>query len=50
MMTESEIDDRIEEWHASDSDVPLHVFLGMTWEEYSLFVSSPSQFFAQRSS
>ncbi|QFP97348.1 hypothetical protein SEA_SPILLED_33 [Streptomyces phage Spilled] len=32
------IDDLIEEWHEGDSPLPLHEFLGMTSEEYDLFV------------
>ena len=39
-----EIDDYIDEWHDSDSDInlELHEFLGMTWEEYSLWAVKPS--------
>lgn len=36
-----EIEDFIEEWHDSDSAVELHEYLGMTWDEYSLWVSEP---------
>ncbi|PZU96024.1 MAG: hypothetical protein DCE90_11395 [Pseudanabaena sp.] len=38
-----EIDNYIDEWHDSDSDMSLelHEFLGMTWEEYSLWVVKP---------
>jgi len=38
-----EIDDYIDEWHDSDStnDLELHEFLGMTWEEYSLWAVKP---------
>lgn len=34
----SEIDDYIDLWHESDTDLSLHEFLGMTKEEYALFV------------
>lgn len=34
-----EIDDFVEKWHSSDSDLPLHKFLGMTKSEYSLWVA-----------
>lgn len=34
----SEIDDYIEAWHESDSDVSLYEFLGMSKKEYALFV------------
>lgn len=33
-----EVDDFIDEWHDGDSDQPLHKYLGMSKEEYSLFV------------
>ena len=29
-----DIDDWVERWHAGDSKLQLHQFLGMTWEEY----------------
>ena len=37
-----EIDDYVEKWHASDSALPLHKFLGMTKAEYSLWVADPA--------
>ena len=39
-----EIDDYIDEWHDSDLDInlELHEFLGMSWEEYSLWAVKPS--------
>jgi len=39
-----EIDDYIDEWHDSDSAnaLELHEFLGMSWEEYSLWAVNPS--------
>lgn len=33
-VTEEDIDDYISEWHKSTSTLPLHEFLGMTWDEY----------------
>jgi len=36
-----EIDDYVEEWHDSNSTQDLHEFLGMGFEEYSLWVSHP---------
>lgn len=36
-----EIDDFVEEWHDSDSKQSLSEFLGMTKEEYSLWVEKP---------
>ena len=38
----AEIDDFVELWHQGKSDVQLHEFLGMTQEEYSAWVRSPS--------
>jgi hypothetical protein len=36
-----EIDDFVDAWHESNSEEKLHEFLGLTWEEYSLFASHP---------
>ena len=36
-----EIDDFVDFWHDSESTAELHEFLGLTWEEYSLWVSNP---------
>jgi hypothetical protein len=36
-----EIEDFVEDWHLSDSDKEIHDFLGMTFQEYSLWVSEP---------
>ena len=35
---DNKIDDKIDEWHNGDSDVPLHEFLGMTFGEYAKWV------------
>ena len=37
-----EIEDFVEAWHNSDSKQELHEFLGMTFEEYSLWASDPN--------
>jgi len=34
------IDAYIEEWQWSDSEQPLHEFLGMSWSEYGFFVAN----------
>lgn len=34
-----EIEDFVERWHETDADGELHEFLGMSWEEYSLWVA-----------
>jgi putative heme iron utilization protein len=39
-----EIDNYIEQWHNSNSEKSLHEFLGMSWEEYSLFIKDPKFF------
>ncbi len=36
-----EIDDFVDKWHTSSSEEQLHSFLGLTPQEYSLWVSEP---------
>lgn len=36
-----DIDDFIDIWHNSDTNINLHEFLGMTVEEYSNWVHNP---------
>lgn len=36
-----EIDDFIDQWHDSDSEEPLHEYLGLTEREYLLWVEKP---------
>ena len=36
-----EIDDFVSEWHDAESGLKLHEFLGMTHEEYTLWVAEP---------
>lgn len=36
-----EIEDFVEAWHESDSLMDIHDYLGMTFDEYSLWVSDP---------
>jgi hypothetical protein len=36
-----EIEDFIEAWHTSDSDLEIHEYLGMSFAEYSLWVADP---------
>jgi hypothetical protein len=36
-----EVEDFAERWHNSPSDIEIYEYLGMTWEEYSLWVSHP---------
>ncbi len=39
-----EIDDYIDAWHdgITPEDIELHTYLGMTWDEYSLWVRDSS--------
>jgi hypothetical protein len=37
-----EIDDFVDEWHASPTEETIYDFLGMTQEEYDLWVEQPS--------
>ncbi len=38
----TEIDDWVERWHSGSGDRSLQDFLGMTWQEYALWVEQPS--------
>ena len=39
------IDDDIADWHEStECECELHEYLGLTWEDYSLFVTNPAEF------
>lgn len=33
-----EVDDFVDRWHEGTSELELHEFLGMTWDEYSAWV------------
>lgn len=37
----TEIDDYVSEWHHGESDAELHDYLGLTWDEYSLWAEQP---------
>jgi hypothetical protein len=37
-----DVDDFVAEWHVGFSGEPLHEYLGMTWDEYVLWVKHPS--------
>lgn len=37
-----DIDDFVDVWHEGGTGVPLHVFLGFTRDEYSLWVEQPN--------
>jgi hypothetical protein len=36
-----EIDDYVDSWHADGHGLQLHEFLGLSWEEYALWVEKP---------
>lgn len=36
------IDAWISEWHRTPGTVPLHEFLGFTWDEYARWAANPS--------
>ena len=40
-MTDKQIDDKVDLWHTGVSKFPLHEFLGMTWDEYKVWVKDP---------
>lgn len=46
--SEQWMDDKVAEWHASDSDLELHEYLGLTWDEYGLWLTNPRQFYRER--
>ncbi len=39
------VDDLVEFWHLTDTTwtMPLHEFLGFTWDEYAMFVRDPAE-------
>ena len=37
-----EIDDCIDQWHDGSSELPLHTYLGMSWDEYATWIESPN--------
>jgi hypothetical protein len=39
--TKSVFDDKIDEWHEGDSKQPLHEYLGLTKEQYMLWLRKP---------
>jgi hypothetical protein len=40
-MSDAEIDNKVELWHTGLSKMELHEFLGMTLEEYGLWLRNP---------
>lgn len=38
-----DIHDAIDEWHDSDSELPLYAFLGLTREEYAFWAKYPKK-------
>jgi hypothetical protein len=42
-MTNDEINDKIDKWHDGEYECSLHEFLGMTFAEYSIWVTDEKQ-------
>jgi hypothetical protein len=38
----SRIDDEIDAWHEADTTIPLHEWLGLTADEYQIYVEKPA--------
>jgi len=41
LATLDEVDDFVEAWHEGEDARDLHEYLGLTWDEYALFVERP---------
>lgn len=39
-MTDDKFDELVDEWHESESKLPLHEYMGMTWEQYCEFIGT----------
>ncbi len=39
----ADVDDFVDRWHEGDSAMILHEYLGMSFEDYSLWVGSPDK-------
>lgn len=39
--TVDDFDFFVQEWHDSDSKIPLHTFLGLSWDEYKVISTNP---------
>jgi hypothetical protein len=39
---DNEVDDAIDAWHNGDSGMELHQWLGLTKDEYKIFITTPS--------
>jgi len=37
----TDADEFVDRWHNSDSDEPVHDYLGLTWDEYALWTERP---------
>lgn len=38
-----DVDDFVERWHESDSSMSLHEYLGMSWDDYALWVGGADE-------
>ena len=39
-LTQEQIDDKVDEWHNSNTNMLLHEYLGMTWDEYKEYIEN----------
>lgn len=39
--TQDALFDAVDDWHNGDSKLPLHEYLGFTWDEYARWVMHP---------
>jgi hypothetical protein len=43
LMTELEFEQAVEAWHVSASNLPVHEFIGLTWEQYASLVEGKKE-------
>lgn len=41
ILTEEEFMEKVDAWHESDTDKPIHEWMGITWDEYKALVRYP---------
>jgi hypothetical protein len=40
-----DINDYINAWYISSSIIPIHMYLGLTWDEYNDYIKDPSSLY-----
>lgn len=38
---------KVGEWHDGESEEALHIYLGLTWKQYCLWVENPQRFYEE---